>query len=449
MKHVLILCFALILTAPAQARNSVLDIRAVTSPNGIEAWLVEDHSIPVISLKFAFKNAGTALDPKDKQGLSRMLSNTLDEGAGELDSQTFQKELQDLSITLNFGSGRDHFMGNLKTLSTNKTRAFELLTLALTQPRFDEEPVSRMRKANQARIRSSLSKPNWIAARVLNDRAFEGHPYAQNSGGTLSTLENITPGDLRSFHKKLSRDRLVVAVSGDITAAELASALDHIFAGLPESSEIKTPAALTLQNQGKTYLFKKDIPQTIIEILQPSIDRKALEYSTAQVMNFVLGGSGFGSRLTKTIREERGLTYGIYSYLQDMNHIDLLAISSSTKNESAAEMLELIRAEWARMRDEPISEKELTNAKSYLIGSLPLSLTSTDKISGALLSLKLDDLPINYFDIREAEIQAVTAEEVQALAQDLLNPAHFTTVLVGQPEGLKNLEILSTIPNVE
>lgn len=451
--HLTITCIVLgglLSSAPAQARDKLLNIQEVTSPGGITAWLVEDHSVPVIALKFAFRNTGAALDPAEKQGISRLLSNTLDEGAGELDSQAFQKEIKDKSIALSFASGRDHFAGNIKTLTKNKDRAFELMNLALTQPRFDEPAVNRMRLANQARIRSSLADPSWIAARQLNDRAFEGHPYAHNSGGTLSSLASITTDDLRTFKETLSRDRLVVTVSGDITADQLSGALDTLFSGLPETSTVSQPPPLELQNQGKVFLYKKDIPQTIVEILQPGIDRKDPDYHKAQIMNFILGGSGFGSRLTEEVREKRGLTYGIYSYFQDMNHIDLLAVSSSTRNESVEEMLRLIDVEWDRLRNEPISQQELDDAKSYLIGSLPLSLTSTNEIAGLMLSLRLNELPIDYLDQHEANINAVTIEDVQTIANKILDKDKFVTVLVGQPPAsLKPTDILESIPNVE
>ena len=439
----------LTLNGNAFARNKILDIQEVKSPNGISAWLVEDHSVPVIALKFSFKGAGSSLDPANKQGLARMVSNTMDEGAGNLSSQEFQKELRDLVISLNFGSNRDNFSGNLKTLSKNKTRAFELLELSLTQPRFDKEPVDRMRKANQSRIRSSLSDPNWIAARFLNDIAFAGHPYAQNSGGTLSSLENISPEDLKLFHRSyLGKNNLSVAVAGDITAKDLETVLDKIFGKLAEIS-IPPTSNLKLQNQGKSFIYKYDIPQTIIEIMQPGIDRKDPDYQIAQVMNFILGSSGFGSRLTETIREKRGLTYGIYTYFYNMEYLDTLALSTSTKNENTAEMLSLIKTEWDKIKSEPVTDKELKNAKAYLIGSLPLSLTSTDKIAGLLLSLQQDNLPIDYLMQRETKIQSTTKEEIQELAKSLLNEDQFTTILIGQPEGINNAKLLEIIPNVE
>lgn len=435
--------------SPARADGSLLDIQNVTSNSGVSAWLVEDHSVPVIALQFSFKGMGAAGDPADKQGLARLASNTMDEGAGSLDSQAFQKALQDKVIDLRFNASRDNFGGTLKTLSKNKTRAFELLHLALSKPRFDAEPVDRMRRANQSRVRSSLSSPDWVAARILNDVAFAGHPYAQNSGGTISTLENITAEDLKIFASKLGRDRLHVAVSGDITPQELSRVLDMVFADLPATSAASDIPELKLQNKGTIYLRESDIPQTIIEIVQPGIDRNDPKFQTAQIMNFILGSSGFGSRLTKEAREKRGLTYGIYSSLTNMDKLDTLSVSTSTKNETAEQMLEIIRAEFQKMAQTPITEKELADAKAYLTGALPLSLTSSDKIAGLLLSLQLSDLPINYLDIRAEKLNATSIEDVQTLASKLLSPDQFVTVLVGKPAGIESAQTIEALPNVE
>lgn len=435
--------------SPARADGSLLDIQNVTSNSGVSAWLVEDHSVPVIALQFSFKGMGAAGDPADKQGLARLASNTMDEGAGSLDSQAFQKALQDKVIDLRFNASRDNFGGTLKTLSKNKTRAFELLHLALSKPRFDAEPVDRMRRANQSRVRSSLSSPDWVAARILNDVAFAGHPYAQNSGGTISTLGNITAEDLKIFASKLGRDRLHVAVSGDITPQELSRVLDMVFADLPATSAASDIPELKLQNKGTIYLRESDIPQTIIEIVQPGIDRNDPKFQTAQIMNFILGSSGFGSRLTKEAREKRGLTYGIYSSLTNMDKLDTLSVSTSTKNETAEQMLEIIRAEFQKMAQTPITEKELADAKAYLTGALPLSLTSSDKIAGLLLSLQLSDLPINYLDIRAEKLNATSIEDVQTLASKLLSPDQFVTVLVGKPAGIESAQTIEALPNVE
>lgn len=432
----------------AQETKKFLDIKEVTSPAGIKAWLVEDHSIPVISLEYAFRDTGAKNDPQDKQGLSQLASNTMDEGSGSLTSEEFQKRLQDQSISLTFDSNRDTFGGNLKTLTTNKESAFQLLNLALTQPRFDEEPVERMKAANLSRIKSSMTNPEWIAARLQNDRIFEGHAYSRNSGGTLSSLASITPADLKSFHKTLGKNNLVIAVAGDISAAELSTKLDEIFGGLPEVPS-KPSDKTTLKNAGKTYIFKKDIPQTIIEIAQTGVSREDPDYHAAQLMNYILGGSGFGSRLTEEIREKRGLTYGIYSYFQEYEATKAFHISTSTENKNVSDMIALIKTEWQKMKQAPVTDKELQDAKSYLIGSMPLSLTSTNAIASLLLSLQLDKLPVNYLDTREKTLRGITPEDIQKTAQRLLDEESFTTILVGQPDGIKNADIIETIPNVE
>ena len=448
MKRLFLTFFLILIALPAQA--GLLDIQEITSPGGIKAWLVEDHNVPVISMEFTFKNAGSKQDPADKQGLARMVSNTLDEGAGNLDSQSFQKQLRDMAITLGYSASRDDLSGSLKTITANRSKAFELLRLSLTAPRFDEEPVARMRQAKQARIRSSLSDPEWIAARLLNDVAFAGDPYAQNSGGTISSLARITPEDLRTFAAaNLARDNLVVAVAGDITAKELGKKLDEIFGDLPAASAVAEIPPATLQNQGSVITYQKDIPQSIIEILQPGIGRDDPDYHNAQVMNFILGASGFGSRLMEEIREKRGLTYGIYTYMQDFDQIKTLGISTSTENKNAGEMLSLIQAEWHKMLDAPVTQEELESAQNYLIGSLPLSMTSTDKIAGLLLGLQREGLSTTYLDERAAAISAARIEDIRRVAQRFLDTDSFVTVIVGKPENITAATNMDIIPNAE
>lgn len=447
-----LLSFLVIITAclPVQAQDKFLDIKNVTSENGITAWLVEDHDLPIISIKFAFKGAGAIQNIEEKQGVARLLSNTMDEGAGDISSQEFQKILSDNSITLNFNSGRDNFDGQLKTLSRHKEKAFELLNLALTQPRFDAEPLERMRQSNISRLRSAMGNPDWISARIFNDKAFEGHPYALNSGGTLTTLERITADDLRAHLKNyLTQDRLHIGVMGDITAAELKDVLDRIFSDLPKSGIGGKQEPLELQNKGKVFVYNQDIPQTIISMAMPSIDRIDPDYYAAQVMNYIFGGAGFGSRLMEEAREKRGLTYGIYSSLSHQDAIHLLNISTSTKNISVSEMNNIISEQINQITGTPVQDTELADAKSYLTGSLPLALSSTDKIANILLSLQLNDRKIDYLDNYATNINAVTAQDITTVAKRILKPESAITVMVGQPEIIENIIEVKDLNNVE
>lgn len=434
----------------AFARDRFLDIQEIKTPSGLSVWLVEDHRVPVISVDFAFRGAGAATDPEGKQGLAQLVSNTLDEGAGDLDAQSFQKALRDASISLSFSSSRDHFYGSLKTLTRNRDRAADLMALALTRPRFDLEAVERMRAANISRIKSSLTDPDWMAARIMNSVAFAGHPYARNSGGTLTNLAAMTPEDLKGFVKtNLGRDRLLIAMTGDIKAAEVPAFLDRLFAGLPSGAAMSDLPETPIRGGGTTTLFPRDIPQSILSIMQPGIKHTDPDYDAAVVMNFILGASGFGSRLTEEIREKRGLTYGIYTGLLTMDRAQALTLSGSTENKNAGEVLDLIRAEWKKMRGAPVTDKELADAKAYLIGSMPLALSSTDAISGLLLGLRLDGLPADYLDKKAEKIAAVGAADVARVSKKILDPAGLTVVIVGRPDGITATKTLETLPDVE
>lgn len=451
MRITVLLCFFLIASClPLEAKERLLDVNEVTSNGGIKAWLVEDHSVPIISVRFSFRGAGSVQLGPEKQGLTQLLSNTMDEGAGNMDSQAFQGELTNNSITLFFNAGRDHFGGKLKTLTRNKEKAFGLLKLALLEPRFDEDPLDRMQKSNATRILRSKTDPDWINARIMNDVVYEGHPYALNSGGTLSTLESLTKKDLIK-HKNdfLTKDRLVVSVSGDIKADELKQILDDVFGDLPAKGKNPKIEKIDVQNQGQTYLFKKDIPQTLIKGILPSIETDDPDYYAYQLMNSIFGSSGFGSRLMDEIRGKRGLTYGVFSGMRENDYANNLYIGTSTKNESAKETLEIIRQEMKTMADTLVTDEEINRIKPYIIGGLALSMTSNDSISSVIHSLQLDNYPIDYLDYYAKNIKDVTKEDIQRVSKRILHPEKMVTVLVGSPEGIEGAEIIETLPNVE
>jgi zinc protease len=450
MIRVFLAVFVAISLCASPAWASILNIEEVVSKSGVKAWLVEDHSVPVIALEFTFVGSGALTDPADKQGLSQLLSNTLDEGAGDMDSTAFQAALNDHSIQLSFSSSRDDFDGSLKSLSRNKDQALDLLRLALTQPRFDKEPVQRMIAANISRIRSSMSDPEWMAARITNDVIFANHPYALNSGGTLTTLPKLTPDDLRKKAKAaLARDRLLISVAGDITKEELATALDRVFGSLPEKAELPSVPRAPLPETAQIALYKKDIPQTIVQMVLPGIRMDDPDYFAAEVMNFIFGSSGFGSRLTDIIREQKGLTYGIYSDTSQMDKAEMLTIGGSTKNSSAGDMIALTKDVMAGMVETPVTPKEIHTAVTYMIGSVPLSLTSTGKIAGVMQGFQRYNLPRDFLDLREKSLRSVTPADVQRTAKRLLDPKKMTVVLVGNPENAAPSKTITALPNVE
>ena len=408
----------------------------VVSPKGIEAWLVQDHSNPIIALSLSFRG-GASLDPAAKSGLAEMTAGLMDEGAGAYDSQAFQQKLEDLVITLNFEAGRDSLRGHLKTLTTNRDTAFDLLRLSLTQPRFDKEPVERIRGQILAGLMHETQDPNSQANRLWFQTMFAGHPYALSPHGTPETIKTIQRGDLKAFtHDQISRDRLTIGVVGDVTPEQLSTLLDSTFAALPASGAKTEVSDTAARPTGGVSVIEKNNPQTVAVFGAPGLKRDDPDWYPAYVMNYVLGGGGFSSRLTEEVREKRGLAYSVYSYLLPQSHAGLIYGGVATENSRFAESIRLIKDEFRRMRESGVTEKELADAKTYLNGSFPLQMDSTESIAGLLVQLQTDHLGMDFLDRRKALIEAVTAEDVKKAAMRLLDPDALTIVAVGRPAGM-------------
>ncbi len=429
--------FAVLVLILALAPAAAAPVTRVVSPGGIESWLVEEHANPIISVRIAFRG-GTAFDPDGKEGLANMVSGLLDEGAGDLDSQAFQGRLEDLSIRLRFDAGLDTFRANLKTLSENSDAAFEMLRLALTAPRFDPEPVERVRRQLQVRLARNAEDPDHIARRRWFDTAFPGHPYGRPVEGTPESVAAITADELRAYvAAQIARDRMVIGVVGDITRERLAALLDETLGGLPAAGADLEVAKATPAAPGRLTVVTRDIPQSIVVLGHAGLARKHPDFYAAYVMNRILGGGGFASRLTEEVREKRGLAYSVYTYLSPLDHAAPYMGGVATANGRVAESLDIIRAELARMRDRGVSAEELADAKTYLTGSFPLRLDSNDKIARLLVGIQLDDLGIDYIERRNGYIEAVTLDDVNRVAASLLRPDELQVVVVGNPEGLE------------
>ncbi len=424
------------LTVAAPKAKAAARVEHVVSEGGIEAYLINEPSIPFMSLSMRFAG-GAISDPDGKEGVANLVSVLLDEGAGDLDSQAFQTELEDLAIHLSFSAGRDSFSGDLKTLTENRERAFELLRLAINEPRFDVDPVERMQSQIQAGLRRRLDDPDRLASRAWFERAFGDHVYARPVEGTIETVGTIAVDDLRGFiENRLARDNLLIGVAGDITADELGPLLDHAFGALPATAKTLPRTPVTPEESGLTVI-RQDVPQSKVLFGQKGMEREDPDFYAAYVANHILGGGGFTSRLTKEIREERGLAYSVYSYLYPTDLAPIWLGGLGTSNASVGQALDLVQIEIQRMADGDISEEELLDAKTYLTGSFPLRLTSNDRIAGLLVSMQVNDLGIDYLDKRNDFIEAVTIEDLKAVAARLYDPDNLLTVVVGNPPDIE------------
>lgn len=426
----LLMALGVILSHPANA----MKIQQVKSPSGIEAWLVEEHSVPLVAMRFGFRG-GSSQDPDGKVGVANFLSAMLDEGAGDLSSSQFQERQEELAMRMSYSDARDAFYGNFETLTENRAEAVKLLRLALTKPRFDADAVERIRKQLLANLMYAERDPEKVAAKTWFASAFPSHPYGRSANGTMESINAVTAGDLEAFRKRnFARDNLKIAVVGDIDAATLGQMLDEIFGDLPAKANLKDVPQTAPVAGGLEKVVEMAVPQSVAVFGLPSIKRKDPDFMTAFVLNHILGGGGFSSQLMEEVREKRGLAYSVYSYLMPEDHAAVMLGSVATKNEAIAESLGVIRTVLKQMATTGPSETDLENAKKYLVGSYALRFDTSGKIASQLLGLQMEGFGPDYVENRNAMIEAVTLADIKRVAAKLLDPSQLIVTVVGKPE---------------
>jgi zinc protease len=414
---------------------SAMTIEKIVSPAGIEAWLVRESAVPLISMNYAFLG-GTSQDTPEKAGAANLAIDTLDEGAGDLDAKTFHERLENHAIELSFRAGRDEVRGSLRTLSEHRDEAFDLLRLALTAPRFDAEAVERVRGQELSSVRRDSTNPNALAARRWWETAFPGHPYSLEGRGSVESLPRITADDLRDVvRRSFARDGLTVSIVGDIDAAAAGRMIDRAFAALPAKGGLRPIADVKPQGLGRRIVIDIDVPQAVVNFGGPGLSRDDPDFMAGYVANHILGGGTFTSRLYKEVREKRGLAYGVSQGLTWFRHGAVVLGSTATRADRTAEALAIIEAETKRMADEGPTEEELAGAKAYLKGAYALSLDSSGKIAAQLTQIQLDKLGIDYIERRGALIDAVTLADAKRVAKRLFGGGLLVTV-AGRPKGL-------------
>ncbi|TAJ85150.1 MAG: insulinase family protein [Reyranella sp.] len=437
MKRLRLLAAALAgLFALMPAVAGAIEIKEITTPLGIKAWLVEDKSTPVVALSFSF-SGGTATDPAGQAGITDLMAGLLTDGAGSMDAQAFRQRQEDAAASLGFNASLDRLTGSLRVLSANRDEGFELLRLALTEPRFDPDMVAQRRAQTIASINQAAQRPGSVAGRTLMETLFAGHPYAADPDGTPEGLAAATPERLKKrAGELLLRNSLIVAAVGDIGEAELARQLDRSFGILPTGTPPMLPPQWVPPTTPRTVVVERPVPQSSALMALPGIPRDDPDWYAALVLNHVLGGGGQQSRLFNEVREKRGLAYSVSSSLRTYKRAALLVMSTGSANERVAEAIRVIRAEMRRMRNEGISEAELTDARIYLTGALALSLDSSGSIAGLLHSMQIDGLSPDHLTRRGALIAAVKLDDVRKVARRLLRDEALTTVVVGKPVGI-------------
>ncbi len=409
---------------------SAIDIKQITTDKGIKALLVEDYTLPIIAISVSFKG-GTTQDPKGKEGTLRLMTALMDEGAGDLDSTAFQAKVEELGLEFRFNVSRDSFSGGGRLLRSERDEVFKLMKLAVNQPRFDEDAIERMRDAIRSNIISSQKNPSSIASKALREAIFEGHPYSRSSSGTEKSIDAITRDDIVAMNKKiLSRGTITVGVVGAISEEELKLALDDIFGDLPKETAISKIAEIS-PKLGEDISIVMPVPNASVSIVYPAIKRDNPDFFAAHLMNHILGGGTFSSRLYTQVREKRGLAYGVSSGLATFDNTSYFAAGTSTRAENRDEAINIIKQEIDKIASDGVTHEELEKAKRYVAGSYAISnLDTSSKIASVLVALQTQNLGLDYIEKREKYIADVTLEDANRMAKEFFSTKP-TIVVVG------------------
>jgi zinc protease len=429
--------FALALLAliAGASAASAMTIEKVVSPSGIHAWLVREHAVPLVALNYAF-HGGSSQDDAAKAGTANLAADLLDEGAGSLDSKAFHERLENHAIEVGFDVGRDYLRGSLRTLNENRDEAFDLLHLALTAPRFDADAVERVRGQVLAQLRRETTNPNNLASQRWWQTAFPGHPYGRESEGTLESVPRITADDLRGYVKNVfARSELTVSIVGDIDADTAGKLIDRAFAGLPQTNKLKPVPAVSPSNLGQQIVINVDVPQAVVNFGGQGIARHDPDFMAAYIVNHILGGGSFSSRLYREVREKRGLAYGVSDNLVWFRRAAVVIGGTATRSDRTADALKVIEHEIKRMAESGPTADELAAAKDYIKGSYALSLDTSSKIAAQLTQIQIDDLGIDYVQRRNGLIDNVSIEDAKRVAKRLYGGGLLVTV-AGRPKGL-------------
>jgi zinc protease len=420
---------------PAQA----MTIEKITSPSGIEAWLVRESATPLVAMAYSF-HGGSGQDPDGKAGAANLAASLLDEGAGDLDSKAYHERLENHAIELNFRVGRDYFSGSLRTLTEHRDEAFGLLKLALTAPRFDTEAVERVRMQILAGLRRDTTNPNDIANKTWWHTAFPGHPYGRSTKGTLESVPNITADDMRDYVRRaFARNGLKIAIVGDVDAATAGRLIDVAFGALPAANDLRDVPDADLQGLGRRIVTKVAVPQAVVAFGGPGLARHDPDFMAGYVVNHIFGGGTFTSRLYSEVREKRGLAYGVSDSLIWFRHAAVTIGGTATRADRTGDAIAIIAAEAKRMADEGPTAEELAKAKSYIKGSYALTLDTSSKIAAQLVQIQTDRLGIDYIQRRDAMIDAVTLEDARRVAKRLYGRGMLVSI-AGEPKGVASGE---------
>lgn len=408
-------------------------VQEIKTPAGFTVWLVEEHSLPIITTNITFKQSGIAYDLKGKEGRTNLTAALLMEGAGDKNALAFTQALEDNAVRMNFSTDDDVFRVGLELLTEHKEAGFALLADALMRPRFDDDALVRVKAQTLALIKEQTEMPAYKLGRAWQTAAYGDHPYGRPALGNPESIAAITRADLQFFMQHyLTKTNVIISMVGDVTAEDAARLVDGALSSLPETyaPDVVLGESIFPPNAG-IISVAHTMPQTMVMFGMPAMKRTDADFIPAFVMNHLLGGGGLTSILAKEIREKRGLAYSVNSQLDAKAFAASWRGMFATRNDQVDLAIETLKETLAQFAQKGVSEKELSDAKSYLTGSFVLNLDSNEGVANFLTTMQLYGLGADYLENRNALVEAVSMDDIKRVTKRIINPSELRIVRVG------------------
>lgn len=422
----------MLLALPSFARAEIA-VETARLGHGVRVWYSESAAVPVVHVAMSFEGAGSISDPAGKAGRATLAAGMLNESVGPYDSTRFQQLLANKAIDFSIDASEDRLRIDIHCLRDHAEEAGRLVALALSEPQFADGDLQRVKAQLTSMLARMEESPAYQANRALERKAFAGHPYASTFDASPASVGAMTAEDLRQYLRTyVTRGNVLIAAAGDVDASLLRRMLEPVVDALPEEVEPVRASRVTMQGAGESLFVAMPVPQSTVLFMAPALPRSDARFYAFYLLNDILGGSGLTSRLVEDLRQKAGLVYGASSSLDTRDGASLLVGSMATRTEKAGEAVAAVKKTLAALRARGVTSEECEAARTHVIGAFALQLDGSEALAEVLLMMRMYDLGEDYIDARREKFEAIGCEELNALANEFLDPQRFLFVTAGE-----------------